>query len=273
MISIFASRLWRSRAPDHHWAPLSSVIRGNQISERIGARLNPDRGYEADTCIYVKRYPDQAAKKFARLPYLDIVDGYGLRHLLKQQPDVPVIACSQLDYATLASQLSNRRVLIPQQHCNFERVRSTRLTVATVGIIGTHFAWQHVPAGLEAALAERGLRLWLYSDFECREDVVEFYLGIDVQVVWRPYAKPLSNPLKLVNAASFGVPTIAFDEPAFAEMRGAYLPAETLGVLLAQLDALRGSRQLYADYTGWGLEKAEAYHIDKIAALYRELDE
>ncbi len=274
MISIFAGRLWRSRSPDQHWAPFSSVIRGSQVAERIGARLNPQADYEQDACIYVKRPPPvDGLGRFGQMPYVDLVDGYALRHTLQQHPGLRAIACSQLDYATLQRQVPNQVVLIPQHSCNFERQCRARQEIATVGIIGTWYAWQHLPAGLAAALEARGLRLWRYSEFTCRQDVVDFYLNIDVQVVWRPYPKPLSNPLKLVNAASFGVPTIALDEPAFDEMRGTYLPVETLEELLTWLDALRANPQVYADYAGRGIEQAEAYHIDKIAALYKELDQ
>lgn len=274
MISIFASRLWRSKSPDAHLAPFSAVIRGNQIAERLGARLNPKEQYQADTCLYVKSYPPADEwGGFRRPPYLDVVDGYGLlSRLLAAHSEIPVIVCSETDRGTLGTRLQNPLTLIPQQHCNFEREPRTRRGVKVVGIIGTWYAWQFLPSGLEAALRERDLTLWQYSSFTCRGDVVDFYRNIDVQLVWRPYAKPLSNPLKLVNAAAFGVPTIAFAEPAFNEMADCYLPVETLGELLARLDRLTSSPQMYADYSGRGLEKAEAYHLDRIAARYRELD-
>ena len=271
MISIFVSRMWRSRSPDGHLTPFSAVIRGSQIAERIGARFNPAALYEQDTCIYVKQYPENIGR-FARLPYLDIVDGWRLYPLLKAHPEIPVIVCSQMDFGTVRGEFPNHLTLIPQQHCNFERAQRTRQGVQVVGILGTWYAWQFIPSGLEAALAERGLQLWKYSDFTCRQDVVNFYQNIDVQVVWRPYSKKLSNPLKLVNAASFGVPTVAYQEPAFNEMGDCYLPVETVDELLARIDRLFSSPSMYADYSWRGLEKAEAYHLDKVAAMYKKLD-
>jgi len=271
MISIFASRMWRSKSPDGHLAPFSAVIRGSQIAERIGARLNPAEGYERDTCVYVKQYPEDT-DKFSRPPYLDIVDGWRLYHLLKVHPEIPVIVCSRADLETVRSKFTNHLTLIPQQNCNFERVQRTRQGVHVVGILGTWYAWQFIPSGLEAALSERGMRLWQYSDFVCRQDVVNFYQNIDVQIVWRPYAKKLSNPLKLVNAASFGVPTIALIEPSFGELADCYLPVETVDELLARIDRLFSSPSMYADYSRRGIEKAEAYHIDRVAVMYEELD-
>ncbi len=81
----------------------------------------------------------------------------------------------------------------------------------------------------------------------------------------------MSNPLKLVNAASFGVPTIALDEPAFYELSGAYLPVNTLDEFFFSLDTIKESNTLYNDYAQKCLEKSERYHIDSIAQLYRAL--
>lgn len=272
MISIFASRLWRSRAPDRHLTPISSIIRGQQVAEFLGARLNPRGGFARDLCIFVKRTPPERGV-LARPPVVDIVDGWGLCPVLADRPEAVVLACSRLDEAALSRCLPNRVVFLPQHSCNFERQRRIRSEVTVLGAIGTYGAWRYLPEGLEEELAIRGMRLWRYSEFTCREDVVRFYLGIDLQLVWRPYSKHLSNPLKLVNAASFGVPTLAWEEPAFEEMRGSYWPVETREALLAGIDSLRASPQRYADYADRGLALAEAYHLDKVGELYKELDQ
>ena len=97
-------------------------------------------------------------------------------------------------------------------------------------------------------------------------------MKIDVQLVWRPYHKTLSNPLKLVNASSFGIPTIALDEDAFKEMEGCYLPTDTLYGFLGHLDALRTQPGLYDEYSKRCIAKSEDYHIDTISKLYKNLD-
>ena len=37
-----------------HLLRVSSLIRGNQMAEYLGGKLNPTEGYENDVCIYVK---------------------------------------------------------------------------------------------------------------------------------------------------------------------------------------------------------------------------
>ena len=103
-------------------------------------------------------------------------------------------------------------------------------------------------------------------------------MSIDLQIVWRPYEKILSNPLKIVNAASFGIPTIALDEPAFKEFGDIendlkyYLPVLGLTNFLDELDNLIESPDTYKLFSEKCLEKAEEYHISNIAKLYKELD-
>jgi hypothetical protein len=114
-----------------------------------------------------------------------------------------------------------------------------------------------------------------FSRFFTREDVIDFYMKIDVQIIWRPYVNyetdTLMNPLKIVNSSSFGIPTIAYQEKAFEEMDGCYIPVHTLDEFLIQLDNLRSNPELYEKYSKRCLEKAEDYHIEHIAELYKAL--
>ena len=255
---------------------LSSTIRADQIAERIGAKLNPESGFENDICIYVKP-PYKAGQdfEFAGKPYLDIVDATGYFELSKKNPHVSVIAASEWNYQLLKRALPNKIVLIPQQHCNFERQKRTRKQITTVGIIGNYKAFPYLPADLKNRLAERGMKLIEFSEFFTRQDVIDFYMQIDVQIVWRPYfdyrKAILMNSLKLQNSASFGIPTICYDEPVFEEMSGCYIGVRTLDEFLDQLDILRANPKLYKKYAKRCLEKAEEYHIDKIAELYKNL--
>jgi hypothetical protein len=81
----------------------------------------------------------------------------------------------------------------------------------------------------------------------------------------------MGNPLKLVNGASFGVPTIALYEETFKELDGYYLPVKTLDEFFVELDKLRNNPVYYAYYSAKLIGKAEEYHIDKIAELYKQL--
>ena len=256
-----------------HLMRVSSLIRAMQISEYLGCKLNPTKGYENDTCIYVKPHvPNGHDFKFEGKPYMDIIDGWGLGPLMAKHPKVPVIAVSQFDYETLSRILPNKIILIPQHHANFERIHRDPAAVKNVGVIGTAGAFPFLPEGLKEGLAERGMNLIEFSKFDSRKSVQDFYKDLYVQIVWRPYRMRLANPLKLVNGASFGVPTIAFEEESFKEMKGYYFPVRTLDEFFAQLDILKSDPHLYDDYSNRCIQKAEEYHIENIAKLYRNLE-
>ena len=96
-------------------------------------------------------------------------------------------------------------------------------------------------------------------------------MSIDLQIVWRPYKKILSNPLKLVNASSFGVPTIALDENAFKEMGDCYIPVIDFPQFLVKLDELLLDHKKYEEYEEKCIAKSEEYHINNIGKLYNQL--
>ena len=255
-----------------HLQRVSSMIRGEQMAERLGANLNPATVQTDDVCIYVKPHvKDIDNFQFQGRAWLDIVDGWQLVPLARAHPDVGVIACSEADAALLRENLPNRVVCIPQHHCNFERTERTRQGVKRVGVIGTENAFAYLPMGLERELAARGLELECFSKFYSRQDIIDFYQRIDVQIVWRPYRKRLSNPLKLVNAAAFGVPTVALDEECFQELEGGYYPVKMSDEIVPTLETLSNIPPLFDAYSSHVFAKANAYHIDCVAEMYQEL--
>ena len=288
MISIFAKPTFLNINPSQpfadrkkpipkdrgHLMRVSSMIRADQIAEQIGYKLNPTEGYENDVCIYVKpmvRKGDDFPFRGRKI-YLDIVDGHNLGELAKKYPDVGVIVCSEADREVMSSAIPNEIVLIPQHHCNYDRIQRKSKEVKVVGMIGTKTAVNFLPKNFEKELEKRGVKLLFFSRFFSRQDIIDFYMKIDVQVIWRPYKKILSNPLKMVNASSFGIPTIALDEEAFKEFDGCYLPVHDMEGFMAHLEALKDTPSLYRYYSKKCLEKSENYHIEKIGQLFNNLD-
>lgn len=284
MISIFAKPSFLNVNPHQpfrertkpvkagHLMRVSSTIRGDQIAEQIGARLNPESGFENDTCIYVKPYwRKNMEMSFPEKTYIDIVDGHNYGQLLLRHPELKGIVCSRADYRVMSEAVPNELVFIPQHHCNFERARRTRKEVTTVGMIGTRFAIDFVPKKLIKEI-EKDFEFKFFSRFFSRQDIIDFYMSIDIQIIWRPYKKILSNPLKMVNASSFGVPTVALDETAFRELRGTYLPVGTPKACLDALDSLRKDTKLYSEYSDRCISASENYHIKKVGEMYKKLD-
>ena len=284
MISIFCKRAFLNVSPGEifalrtkpvrrgHLMRVSSIIRGDQIAEYLNAKLNPTEGYENDVCVYVKPHvPPGFDFNFEGHPYMDIVDGWGLIPLMEKHPEVPVIACSEQDVIKLSQRLKNKMILIPQHHCNYNREKRERTGIKTIGIIGTYKAFNFLPPNIDEELKKRGIELIRYSNFFSRQDIIDFYKGIDLQLIWRPYRMRLSNSLKLVNAASFGIPSIVFEETVFEEIRGCYLQGRTLETLMKQLDHLIADPHLYDVVSQKSIELSEKYHISNIAKLYQQL--
>lgn len=274
-ISIFAKPTFINSGPDGPYPKrVSSAIRGDQIATKLKAKLNPLVEFNSDICIYVKPDLDQNRDFtfFGKRTYIDIIDELSYTDVLRKHPKLGAIVLSEKDYVSLSSEkLPNKIVLIPQHHCNFKRQKRIRKQVKTVGMIGNKRAFPSYPLDLENALKERGLNLIKFSDFFDRQSVIDFYLEIDLQIVWRPWRKRLANPLKIVNAASFGIPTIALDEPYFQELGSAYVGVKDFPGFLHQLDRLRLEPALYNCYKNLCLQKAENYHLENIAKLYRKL--
>lgn len=284
MINIFCKRAFVNVNPNQEWdgKPLkrghlmrvSSIIRGDQIAEKLGARLNPKYGYSMkDTNIYVK--PHVKANEDFNFPpnsWVDIIDGWGLIPLLEKHPEVGIITISQKDYETISSILPNKVVFIPQHHVNFERLQRRSDAITKVGVVGTLKSFDHLPKDeLIKGLKKRDMELVELSNFETRKGIQDFYRDLFVQIVWRPYRRRMGNPLKLVNAASFGVPTIALEEEYFKEMDGYYRPVKDIEDFFIELDNFRRFTSLYKVYSKSLIYKAEKYHIDNIAKLYQKL--
>ena len=88
----------------------SGVIRGKQVAEYLGARLNP-KEVRDEVCIYVKFQPPE---DFPKNSYLDVIDEPRRIGWLRDHPKMKVIASSLSGYEYLTDVLENEVVLIPQ---------------------------------------------------------------------------------------------------------------------------------------------------------------
>jgi len=258
-----------------HLQRVSSIIRGEQIAAYMGnARLNPPTLDEGDVNIFVKPHIKADEEfSFPKNSWIDIQDGWDLTYVLKRYPEVGVIAYGDLAFETLSKELTNKVALIPHHHVNFERIRRDRDKIKRIGTTGSGGALGHIPDELKEGIKKRGLILDYHSSFYPRMAVSRFHESLDIHMHWRPFGKrKLSAPFKIINAASFGVPTIALDEPSFKEMEGCYIGVKTAEEFLEKLDYLIENPDQYATYSQISYERAEKYHISNIAKLYEELD-
>jgi hypothetical protein len=248
----------------------SGDVRGEQMAKHFKARLNlnepvEDWHYPFDVHIWVKQEPRHL--EWPGKHYLDIMDATERGPWARKHPECGLIAMSLSGQEWLAERLGRDDVVwIRVHHCNFERLARERDEFSVAGVCGGPGAIQCDVGELDAMLAGLGLEWRWYQDYRGPADITEFYRNIDVQVVWRTMQRPLKDPEKIVNAMSLGVPTIAYPEPAYKEVEGYYWPVRTFEELGATVEELR---------RGWDaqrlIDKAEEYHIDSVAKLYRAL--
>jgi len=240
----------------------SNVIRGKQIADYLGAKLNPKEGFENDICIFVKMLPEVYPKN----SYLDIIDGKNCVDWLFNHLDLKAIVCTKSIHKFLIKKLSRDVIYIPQHHCNYDRIVRDRNKIVTVGVIGRSDSEFKPIEELKSKLKKLGINYQLKCSYIGKDDIVDFYKNIDVQIIGKRRRHWMKNPLKIINACSFGIPTLAVPEDNYLDMKEYYIPVQTVNDVINEIKKLQN---------GWDanrlIEKAEEYHIENISKLYKKL--
>ncbi len=257
------------------WA--SSQIRGYQITNRLGCVCNPKELVDiTNTFVFVKSLPTQVFEHM----YIDVVDAFALLNELYKFPKAKIIAISEMAKTYITNRCDNEVFVIPEHHCNFENAVRTRIEVTTAGFIGYKDNFIVDPDLMREKLAEVGLKFIckFENDFKTREDICEFYKSIDIQLTLRPkfpkHACPpeLKNSLKLSNAGSFRIPTVACNEPCYLkDYKDCFLVAANIEEAVIQCEYLKNHVGLYDWVTEDCHSRAQDFHIDNIIPKYKEL--
>ena len=251
---------------------LGPKIRGEEIAAYLGAAYNSKRNgreVRADVNIHVK------PKSLDNVPdgdWVDITDGEWVPELLASRPQVKAIAGSLYTYEKFSKMLPNEMVWISQQHLNWDRLKRDRKAVTTCGYIGGP-SWQarDYYGALCGVIKEHGYEWTECFDFVTKQDAIDFYKSIDILIVMHPGDDRLyKTPTKLINAASFGIPAIAYPARGYKEWEGNYIKAKTLDEMLEGLAALRDT---YGQWPDKIMEASEYFHISNVARRYEELDD
>ncbi len=264
------------------WA--SAKIRGEQIAARLENSLvvtqddyaaSPTNVCKDDVCVFVKCSPDQGLADMAKQCYVDVVDSTAALSHITDLCNVKVIAIGVTSHKYISEYLGRDDIiLIPEHHCNFKNELRDRPKVERVGFCGYTDNF-HLPFGeVSNALASIDVEFVYETQVEDRQNVCSFYKYIDVQLCFRKSASNamLKNPLKLANAGSFRIPTIAYPEPSYvAEWDGAFAKVDDLAQIVRTVKILKESTAAYDNLADAALKKAQEYHIDKIIPLYKGL--
>ena len=247
---------------------VSSRIRGEEMAEYLGCQLNVTGD---GVNVYVK---PAGLNRVKDGDWVDILDGGNLTPLLKERPKVKVIASSKCSYDVLKNELKNEIVLIPQQHINWDREKRVGDGITTAGYIGgsSPYAFKHYEE-IGKEINKLGLEFKACFDFKTKQDSINFYKSIDIMVIgaWDlGDPGPFKIPTKIINAASFGVPTVAYPIQSYGEIENYYLKVNNMEEMLTQVKELQ-KRDLYNEMSAKIIGKAEEYHISRIADLYNQL--
>lgn len=254
----------------------------------LEGKQNPTEGFRDDICIYVKVIPP---KNYPPRSYLDVDDSTRTLDYLKTDQKIGLIATSVLQQEYLSKELMrNDIVIIPHMHPNYENWRRPERPIKTVGIIGSKTSFMYSVTDMRQKLKYIGLDLiydidyWKYygdepnmTEDKRRLKVVEFYKQIDLQIVWSKGAftdrvERMKNPNKLINAASFGIPTVSYPSLHYIrEWRDYFVEALSIDEMLFRIEVLKNKPELYQAISDEVFDYAKRYHKDRIKELYLNL--
>ncbi|MCR4324226.1 MAG: glycosyltransferase [Candidatus Curtissbacteria bacterium] len=274
LISIFAKHTYfldDNNSPGKFFLRrITSRIRGEEIAKYLGAKLNPTEGYEKDVCIYVKAY---ALHRMKDGDYIDLLDDLYATERIKDKPKIKVIAMSTPHKEYLRRTLKNKITYIPHHHVNFEKFRRNRKKIINCGYVGSGSGYEiNVNKKLAKLLAEIGLKFTPLYNYSSRKNIVNYYKKIDLQIIgaFNHLNVPYYHQTKIVNAMSFGIPTIASRRLGYRDVEGYYIAVNNLDELLKEAKKMKDP----IEYNKWPkkiIAESEKYHISEIAKLYKKL--
>jgi hypothetical protein len=204
--------------------------------------------------------------------YLDVVDMPPSRSL---PPHITVITITDTAKRFVQNLVPHKVITIPQQHCNFDNEVRPERPVKVVGYCGDLQNFQLDIHAFANQLAKNNLRLdvLVVNNDTTREEVVDFHKRIDIAIDFRqdfPKESPaeMRNPLKVLNAGSFGIPTIAYPFITLKNEVKNFFPIYTINDAVTTCCRLRDNPKLYKEIGQKNIEQAKLYHIDRIIDDY-----
>jgi len=249
---------------------LSARLRGQEVAEYLGAKFNPPK--PEGTCVWIKPRHLQPVKDG---DYVDVLDDLDVIPFLKERPKVKVIAMSQVHYEYLKRELPNEAILIYHHHINFERKRHTRNKKLVGGFIGapSKVAYEKYNE-IKEALAKVGIDFTYCFHFQTREEMVNYYMSIDFLIIYNLNLDDKNcfyrHPTKIINAASFGIPSLAQPILGYKEIGGFYIPIESVDDIVREVEKLK-DLDYYSQFSNKICKEADKYHISNTTKLYKKL--
>ncbi len=257
----------------------SEYTRGHQIACALGCEIDTKIENVDDTVIGVKTHFDELGN--LNNLYFDLIDSPSTIEIAKRYPHAGIIAITNIMKQYLENNISNKVVVIPEHSCNFERRIRNRDDVKVVGYVGSRQCLDIDMLTLRKAFADNGLEFKVLicetADDTTRKEVADFYMSIDIQIAYRLPSVAVRppvyrNPLKIFNAGSFKIPTVAYPELTYSLCAGTYfLEAIDVASLIDKCYMLKNDSKLYEFYSERVYEWSRQFDIENIAKLYAQL--
>ncbi len=234
---------------------LGVKVRGQQIASYLG-----------QPCVHIK---PNSIDDIPDGDWVDVSDGAHLKEMLRKRPKINIIAHSLRVYKDFKD-LPNKIVHISQQHINWDNEKRTRDEINTCGYIGA-LTPESEKIYKEVKEALKGWNFIFCNDYKNREDAIKFYKSIDLLVIG-VYRKDgiYKTPTKMINAASFGVPSIADPLEGYIEWEGNYVRADSLEKMVKEVERFKNP-VYYKEWSDKLIKEAEQYHIKNVITKYKSL--
>ena len=132
----------------------AGYVKGEQISDYLGGKKNPEKGFEDDICLYVKTFPSGIIPKRT---YIDVDDAPNTIEWIKGHPEVGIIVTAQTAKDFLSKELNRTDInVIPHAHCNYERWIRPEREIKRIGIIGSITSFQYPVDEFRKKLIDNG---------------------------------------------------------------------------------------------------------------------
>jgi hypothetical protein len=211
---------------------------------------------------------------------MDLIDDPNIVQIARRFPKQRLIVLTSMMRDFLSTQVDNSITVIPEHSCNFALdVRPDR-EVKVVGYVGSSQCFDLDVNRVEEVLSQIGLEfkyLICEGPDVTRKDVVEFYKSIDIQLAYRLPLEEIRppmyrNPLKIFNAGSFRIPTVAYPELSYRlEACSYYLEATDLADVVNQCWMLKNDHSYYTFYADRVYNWSKQFDILEIAKHYARL--
>lgn len=252
---------------------VSSRARGSEIADYLGAEYIEDFAPTHERRIFLK---PRSLKRVRDGDYIDVMDNHRYIEPLKKRPGIKLISMSQAHHDFLTSELDNEVHLIYHHHINFENATRVKNETLVGGMIGKGVNHTYkIFEEIKNRLSKVGIGFDAGGlEYKTRQDMLDFFNRIDFLVIRYPKGRftnsPYIHPGKIVNSASFGIPTISQYLKGYQEFDGDYLIAETYNEIVEQ--AVRLQNDAYYKEMSEGLiDRAKDFHISKTTEEYKKL--